>query len=73
MPSWISWVLPIVLNLLRTYGVPAIERQWPSLTPIIEEILLILGGKPPTLAMHSAAKEFNVCSGIGCVPEVKKD
>jgi hypothetical protein len=58
----LSILLPVVLNLIKNYGVPLVEQKWPSLTPIINEILAVLGGSTPSTNLQSAAEHFNKLS-----------
>lgn len=71
MPSWmISALIPVVVSLLKSYAVPALEAKWPALIPIVNEILRLLGQSsttPPSPQLKSAGDHYNaLCSGTAC-------
>jgi hypothetical protein len=59
MPAWLGFLLPIVLGLIKTYGVPLVEAKWPALIPIVQEILSVLGGAPASENLKSAGDHYN--------------
>lgn len=62
MPWWLSALLPFILNLIKTYGIPALEQKFPALIPIINEILALLGGRgiqKPSPELVAAADHYN--------------
>lgn len=62
MPIWLSVLLPMILNLIKKYGIPVVEQKWPWLKPIIDEILAIIGGRGiqnPSAELLSAANHYN--------------
>jgi hypothetical protein len=44
---------------VQTWGIPIVEKQWPFLTPIINEVIAIIGGTPPSSKMVASAEQYN--------------
>jgi hypothetical protein len=55
----LSQLIPIAVALLKNYGLPALEKAFPSLVPLITEILAILNGQAPSEEMKAASDHFN--------------
>lgn len=63
MPAWLvsilGWILPLFLKAVTQIGLPAIEKEWPSLIPIINEIIKVLGGTPPSASLKTVSNHYN--------------
>ena len=59
MPAWLALFLPSILKLLKEFGIPLVEQKFPFLTPIIDEIIAVLGGQEPSLHLKAAAEKYN--------------
>lgn len=71
MPDWIvSVLLPFAVSLIEKYGIPALEQRFPSLIPLINAVLALIGGGDPHPALQGTADHFN--SLVAMAPSVKK-
>lgn len=74
MPAWLSFLLPLAISLVERYGIPLVEKKWPFLVPILNEVIAVLGGLPPGPSLTSAANHFNTLqSSVASVPTLKTE
>ncbi len=66
MPTWvlnllITYLIPLALSILQQYGIPALEQKFPTLIPLINEIITLLGQTTPvpSAELKSASDHFN--------------
>lgn len=63
MPGWIvTLLITMGVSIVRRFGVPFLEQRFPMLTPLLDEILKIVGGKDlPSKEICSAADHYAGC------------
>jgi hypothetical protein len=62
MPAWIADILiSIGSTLISKWAIPFLEKEIPSLAPLLEEIIKVLKGSAPSKALDSAACQYGVC------------
>lgn len=67
MPPVLGFLLPWAIRLVAKFGLPMVEKRWPALKPIVDEILSLMGGAasdtalPPVPTPHlmAAAAHYN--------------
>jgi hypothetical protein len=55
----LQYLVPLAVNVILQYGVPALEQQFPSLVPLINAILGVLKGGSVPAELHSASDHYN--------------
>lgn len=69
MPPFLAFLLPFLVRLALKIGLPALEKRFPFIVPIAEEILKLIGGqaKTPSPNLQTTALQYNaLCSGDTC-------
>lgn len=78
MNAIIAWLLPVLINLLISYGVPALAAKFPKLAPLLEQLLKALhpsvtaDNQVPD-ALHQASDRYKECSGPLCSFQLVKE
>lgn len=57
---WLSLLISFGVYIVKRFGVPYLEKKYPMLKPLLEEILLIVGGK------SEGSTELHECAGKYC-------
>lgn len=69
-----AWLIALLVKMALSFGLPWLEKRFPALAPIIEEILKVIGGAPTSAELHSAVQHYEkACSGVGCPPDLKRE
>jgi len=73
VPSWLVLILVnFGVGLVNRYGIPFVEKNWPFLVPLIEEIVAVIKGIKPSENLKKVSDHYNeLCSGV-CPPSLKK-
>ena len=67
MPQWLlSMLLSLGVSIVERLGIPYLEKEFPKLAPLLDEILAIIRGKGQSLpsdALKDCAHGY--CSAVG--------
>lgn len=65
MSRWLIQIaISAAVSVIKQYGIPLLEKDFPSLTPLLEELLCMLSGSCPSPALKSAGEHFAGVAGI---------
>jgi hypothetical protein len=54
----VTWLVGIAVKILLNYGVPLLEKKFPKIAPLLQEILSVLGGEMPSVHLHRASVRY---------------
>lgn len=67
-----AWLIALLVKMALSFGLPWLEKRFPALAPIIEEILKVIGGAAPSPAIQSTVEHYKkACDGVGCSSDLK--
>lgn len=59
MPAWVlAFLWPMAKMFLINYAIPFLEKRFPALVPILEEIIHILGGGQASPQLLASADHY---------------
>lgn len=62
MTWWVSILVSLGVYIVEKFGIPYLEQKFPMLTPLLSEILKVIGGKKaPSTEICSAADHYAGC------------